>query len=188
MIIGLSGKRGSGKDTVATFIQDGEKFWKIKKFASKLKSIAALLTGLSENDMYSQEGKAIFLPDWGMTVGEFQQKLGTEAIRNGLHSQAWVLALLADYNSEEDWLITDCRFPNEAEAIKAQGGVVIRVEGNPAGIQGDGTRDDSHPSETALDDYQFDYTIQNNSTLDQLEYNVLVLMGKVVNKELATHL
>jgi hypothetical protein len=171
MLIGLSGKRGSGKNTVAEIIQAHQTGWRIKAFADKLKLIASILTNVRLEEMYSQEGKKLFLPEWDMTVGEILQKIGTDAIRNGLHSEAWILATLTDYSPTLDKLIIcDMRFPNEAEAIKARGGILIRMEGDPLQQQGDGTRDDTHPSETALDTYTgFDKIIFNIGSRQELE-------------------
>lgn len=62
-----------------------------------------------------------------------------------------------------NWIITDVRFPNEAEAIKKRSGIIIRVNrpGMPEG--------DNHPSETSLDDYKgFDWVFSNNSNLKDL--------------------
>lgn len=130
-----------------------------------------------------------------MTVRTFLQRLGTEGLRTGLHENVWVNALFADYqpNSTWDkfinekgeevykfpepihadypnWIITDVRFPNEAQAIKDKGGVVVRIERQkhtglgefPMPLQ------KLHPSETSLDDWKFDYVINNNGTLEQL--------------------
>jgi hypothetical protein len=72
--------------------------WEIKKFAGKLKQIASLLTGFSIEMFEDQEFKRKQMSeDWGMTYREFVQKLGTEAMRNGLHTNVWVNALFADY-------------------------------------------------------------------------------------------
>ncbi|GAC1605784.1 MAG: hypothetical protein NVS3B25_35130 [Hymenobacter sp.] len=171
-IIALSGKRGSGKDTVAKMLQQLAPwgFFKPASFAGKLKEFAKQLTG--HGDVYSQQGKATVLPEWGMSVGELLQRLGTDAIRNGLHENAWVLACFADMRKDQHYLLTDCRFPNELAAIRARGGVVIRVEGDPLHQQGDGTRDDQHPSECALDDARFDWIIDNDGTLDELKAKV----------------
>jgi energy-coupling factor transporter ATP-binding protein EcfA2 len=170
MIIGLSGKRGSGKNTVAEIIQGiAPNKWQLKAFADPLKEITAKLTGQPLAKMYTQEGKTTYLPEWGMTIGEFQQKLGTDAIREGLHQEAWVLAALSSYKKGDYYILCDMRFPNEAEAIKAKGGILIRIEGDPLMQQGDGTRNDNHPSETSLDNYTgFDTVIVNNGTMHQL--------------------
>lgn len=86
MIIGISGKIGSGKDTVANIItnliadklqraETGEVNyydypanaamcdWEVKRFAYKLKKIVAILTGCNVADLESQEFKSSYLPD-----------------------------------------------------------------------------------------------------------------------------
>lgn len=172
-IIALAGKRGAGKDSVAEIIMNAQPGkWRVVKFAEKLKTITSMLTGYPIEDMYSQSGKGIFLQDYGMTIGEFQQKLGTEAVRDNLHTNAWVLSAFADVAEGENILITDCRFPNEMEEVRKRGGLVVRVEGDPLKKRGDGTRDDNHPSETALDDADFNITINNNGSLERLKVKV----------------
>lgn len=215
MIIGLSGYAKSGKDTVAEMIIEltresvaglmTESPWQIKKFSGKLKVIASLLTGIPVEQFEDQEFKNSLLgPEWEvehtafgydyvtepMSVREFLQNLGTDAIRNGLHKNAWVNALMADYRKEEKserlsdymrlvsppskWVITDVRFPNEAEAIKERGGVIIRID--RPGIK----PVNAHPSETALDNWDFDYKIANVSDLVSLKQTVEVLLKKII--------
>ena len=94
-----------------------------------------------------------------------------------------------DYLSKRlpKWIITDMRFPNELKAIKDKGGVSIRVY-RPKYEQctciryeeGEGCfycdytgkvqvfPKDKHPSETALDNFAFDYTIENDGTIGEL--------------------
>lgn len=209
MIIGLSGYAKSGKDTVAEIIQDltheapegfpKELFyaWEIKKFSGKLKVIASILTGIPVEKFEDQDFKASMLgEEWWKnygdfyhqtTVRDFLQILGTDAIRNGLHSNAWVNALMADYKvglffpevtadkhaAYPNWIITDVRFPNEAEAIKDRGGVIIRID--RPGVE----PVNAHPSETALDNWTFDYKIANASDLVALKQTVEVLLNKI---------
>jgi hypothetical protein len=62
-----------------------------------------------------------------------------------------------------NWIVTDVRFPNEADAIKARGGLLVRVTRKGHEFTG------KHPSEIALDDYDnFNITIENNGTIDDL--------------------
>ncbi len=117
MIIGLSGYAGVGKDTVAKYITEIDPTFKIKKFSGKLKEVASLLTGVPAKNFESQEFKHMELSGWDMTVRELLQRLGTEAIRDRVHKDAWVNALFADYHQGENWVITDMRFPNEYEAV-----------------------------------------------------------------------
>lgn len=97
-----------------------------------------------------------------LTVREFLQKMGTDACRDNIHSNIWVNALMSDYTPEKKWIITDTRFPNEAKAIKDAGGIMIRIN---RGVH-DTTK--MHISETALDDYEYDYVIDNNGTYAEL--------------------
>lgn len=206
MIIGLSGYAKSGKDTVAEIIIDLTKVtvpglmtaptWKVKKFSGKLKHIASILTGIPEYKFEDQEFKNSYLgSEWNqgvkyndripgarMTVREFLQNLGTDAVRDGLHPNAWVNALMADYAPDQysdypsrmpKWIVTDVRFPNEAQAIKDKGGVIIRID--RPGIK----PVNSHPSETSLDNWDFDYKIANASDLVALRQSVEVLLNKI---------
>lgn len=127
------------------------------------------------------------------TYRQFLQNLGTEAMRDGLHTNVWVNALFADYKEEStnvlkhegyhledvypNWIITDMRFPNEMEAVVAKGGITIRVT-SPFIRFSDGSYrakskmmgdfDNEHPSETSLDKAKFDYEIINDGTIEDL--------------------
>ena len=154
--------------------------WEVKKWAGKLKDVANLLTGIPIKDFEDQEFKKTNLgPEWNnyvntpMTVRDFLQKLGTEGLRDGLHVNTWVNALMADYKCVPadlapggwdcpNWIITDTRFPNEASAIKDKGGILLKVTRPGVGPIND------HPSETALNQWNFDYEIQNNGSLQDL--------------------
>lgn len=203
-LIGISGYAKSGKDTVGKMIQilmckakvtsidelvdnyeeyqwwlEEQSMWEIRKYAGKLKEIASLLTGVPVEKFEDQEFKNTYLGDeWKvqgvqMKVREFLQYLGTNALRDCLHANTWVNALFADYNSKvDDWIITDVRFPNEAKAIKDRGGLMIRVD--RPGVK----PINNHPSETALDDYQFDYKIGNVSDLVSLMFTVETILKK----------
>ena len=143
MVIGIAGRLGSGKDTVGEVIQklcltnNGVEF-EIKKFAGKLKTIASLVTGIPVEKFEDQEFKQKHMGlQWNMTYREFRQKLGTEGMRVGVHTNIWVNALFADYNpvtysdrggwEYPNWIITDMRFPNELEAVEERKGITIRV-------------------------------------------------------------
>lgn len=169
MLIGINGKISSGKDTAAGLIQElfpGNEF-QIKKFAGALKQIASILTGIDQINFESQEFKKTYLGDeWGMTVRDLLQRLGTEAMRNGLHENVWVNALFSTFNEQSNWIITDVRFPNEYQAIRDRNGLLIRIT-RP------GTDPGTHISETALDDFEFDIEIVNDGTIKELQEKLL---------------
>lgn len=113
-----------------------------------------------------------------LTVRGLLQKLGTEAMRNVIHPNIHVNALFADYKmgphtgitrdlKYPKWIISDVRFPNEAQAIKDRGGIIIRINRpEPMSLRGDIKR---HSSEISLDDWIFDVTINNSGSLLDLE-------------------
>lgn len=91
---------------------------------------------------------------------------------------------------ESNWIIPDMRFPNELKAIEKRNGVTIRINrdttikdknGNPI-LSNKAYTDIStlqHPSETALDDANFDYVIDNNGSLEDLIEKTKVLISKI---------
>ncbi len=232
MIIGISGKIGSGKDTVGKIIQyldvkihkktgnwkiNLDSFpseltqWEIKKFAYKLKQIVALLIGCTIEQLEDQEFKKTYLSsEWNkvesMTPRDMLQLMGTECGRDIIHPNVWVNSLFADYkclcnncraeecNQLPNWIITDVRFPNEAQSIKDRGGIIIRLTRNQVTIVGqintykDGTTEliksseqiqREHPSETSLDNYQdFNYIINNQGTIEELVEQVKQVLIK----------
>lgn len=176
-LIGLSGKKGAGKDLATKIIQimdyhpemsTGEivenignsdygflkDAYKNKKFAYKLKKITCDLTGITMDKLEDPKYKGMTVSeftgmDWtwdrgddvvDYTFRDWLQLIGTDGMRNNIHPDIWVKSLFADYQPEviqqlEDglheiypkWIISDVRFPNEAEAIKERGGIVLRV-------------------------------------------------------------
>jgi hypothetical protein len=224
MIIAIGGKIASGKNTVCDIIQDlckkhnGPNFEQ-KAFAGKLKQIASLLTGIPVEKFEDQEFKKTILgEEWGtvkhnplnaipvfedvqfndlMSVREFLQRLGTEAMRDGLHTNVWVNALFADYKPQDapykhlgdlledkhhgvlnnpNWIITDMRFPNEMDAVIKRKGITIRVVRQEMhSLQ---AMVPAHASETALDDAKFDYEIINDGTIEDLIEKVRALLIK----------
>lgn len=181
-IIAFSGRMESGKSLVVDYIKNLREGWEEKKFAGKLKQIASLLTGVHV-DKFEDRGfkKTSLDPEWAYRLGdsdyyrimhvrEFLQKLGTEAIRNGLHENAWINALWCDYKEGDKWLISDCRFKKEAESVKERGGIVVRLTRNS-------DKKSDHLSETNLDEYKFDYVIDNQGkTIEETKEMVLEFM------------
>ena len=179
MIIGISGKAGSGKDTAAKMLEvlyanpdiSYEDFAnrryknfadiQVVHFADILKETVQVLFGIGEWETNTQEGKRTTV-DWiGKTVRELLQKVG-QGLRDAIDPDLWVKALFAN---TEDWtniIIADVRYPNELEAIKERDGILLRIDRKGAGAG-------NHSSETALDDYrEWDFHIGNNGSMEDL--------------------
>lgn len=117
MIIGISGKLQSGKNTTASIINNlTNNAFEEKAFAKKLKMIVSILTGIPVDDLEKQEVKNQRLgKEWNnqyrhsitgenlagvidtYTVRKLLQRVGTEAMREQIHEDVWVNALFADY-------------------------------------------------------------------------------------------
>lgn len=173
MIIGISGKKQSGKDTFLELAnqirsEEGRPLFKCKKFADKVKEICALVTCRPLYMFYDAKYYNDILPEYGnMTIRQLQQKVGTDLFRQNLHPDTWINALnIETFKEDEDYIITDVRFKNEAKRIKSLGGILVRVNRSNSNT-------DKHPSETGLDDYEeFDYIIQNDGTLDEYKEKI----------------
>lgn len=88
------------------------------------------------------------------------QRLGTEAVRDVIGENAWIDALDRKIRADGtvDVVVSDVRFPNEADWIRERGGVIVRIRrpdfdnGLPA----------DHPSEALVDSLPFNYAVAND--------------------------
>ena len=88
-------------------------------------------------------------------------------IRSDLGPDAWLNAVLSQLPAGPV-VITDVRMPNEADAIKAAGGRVIRIMRPGVGPA------NGHITELGLDGYDFDASFVNDRTPARLAVDVLV--------------
>lgn len=163
-IIAVSGKIGSGKSTLTSYLKRMYPGIEEKFFAEKLKRLVALLAGVDYELTLTQEGKNTFVPEFDLTIGEMCQQLGTDVLRKNFRDDIWIKSLFADIKPGGTYVISDCRFKNEAEELKKLGAVIIRVNRPNNPVAEKSGRDLTHISETDLDDYDFDYTIDNVGT------------------------
>ena len=142
MIIGISGLIGSGKDTIADYLQNIHQFRR-ESFANSLKDSVSMIFGWDrdmlegrtresrewreqQDDWWSTRLNRVITPRWVL------QYWGTEVCRNGFHDDIWISSLENKLRkTHDDIVISDVRFPNEIKAIKNAGGTVIRVVRGP---------------------------------------------------------
>jgi hypothetical protein len=143
MIIGICGLIGSGKDTIADYLQNIYGFRR-ESFASTLKDAVSAVFGW---DRAMLEGRTKSSREWREQVDAWWaerldmpeltprlvlQRWGTEVARKSFHDDIWIASLENKLRStQDDVVITDCRFPNEIQSIKNAGGNVIRVVRGP---------------------------------------------------------
>lgn len=162
LIIGLTGLAGSGKSTAAMHLVERHGFQRVR-FAGPLKAmLAALGCTPAEIDGDRKEMPCELLggktPRWAM------QTLGTEWGRNLIASDLWIRAwqhAVAQVPAGVPIVVDDCRFANEAAAIQAAGGSIIRIVRPGAGAGAAG-----HSSEGQALPYAME--IANDMAIGQL--------------------
>ena len=198
-IIGFAANAGGGKDTAAALVTSAlqEKGYAVTtlSFASCLKDMCTMMFGWDrdrlENDFAYKEGNT--LDDGsldpacgmlGMTRRIVMQKVGTDAMRKGLHQDIWIICMKlaivrGDYDQYDYGLLSDCRFMNELEFIKDMGGTLIRL--NRMGDVTTSTKETDHISENEWKQWtDWDATIINFVDPElSTTYNLLAFRNKL---------
>jgi hypothetical protein len=172
MIIGLSGYAQSGKDEIAKVLS--EHGFERAAFADTLREALIALNPMAGYGLFLTDVVSMF--GWEEAkrnypeVRRLLQRMGTEAGRNIFGEQIWVNKTLGKLDSQKHYIITDVRFQNEADAIRDLGGQMWRVVRPGHGpVNG-------HSSEVDLDNYVFDYVVENKGDLEELKTLVLALV------------
>ena len=175
-MIGLAGFARSGKDSVASFLCEHHGFARVA-FADQPKKTLYDINpeiGLSTDDQWRMGISISYVPlqilleytDWEgakkvVAVREMLQRLGV-AVRNNVSETAWIDAAFKVADQHDRVVFPDVRFLNEADAISACGGKIVRVERPGVYAIND------HVSEHEMDDYSYDATVRNWSTIHAL--------------------
>jgi thymidine kinase len=171
MLIGFTGKMGAGKTTAAGMLTPN-----ILSFAEPLKKAAKILFLLTDDQLYTTEGKARIDPRWGMTPRQILQHLGTNLMR------AWIPGfwekLMMEQLAQIDYknqvvAIDDCRFPQEADLIRSLGGQVVHVLGRSTMFATE--EEANHESEQGLTMHWGDSVVNNSGTMGDLKRQIRVI-------------
>lgn len=186
-LLGIAGKAGSGKDTVADYLTSQYKACYQDSFAAPLKEAVAPLFGIDADALYDTEFKETVDPFWKVTPRQMLQFFGTDLIRNHIHKllpeigqDFWVerfhKGLEESYKSvtkDSKWyepecvVVSDVRFKNEVDYILASGGAILHLFRTDADFDSMGhisEQLETIPNNTTI------FHLPNNSTLEEL-YN-----------------
>ena len=200
MIIGITGLISSGKDTAADYLIRFHGFKKLS-YAGTLKDTVAavfdwdreMLEGTTQNSRAWREqvdewwADRLQMPH--LTPRWVLQYWGTEVARKNFHNDIWVASVENKLrNTNDNVVITDCRFKNEVDAIKKAGGMTLRIERgvqpnwlnfatdynitqNPQALA-ELIDQNIHASEYSSVGLKYDHMVDNNKTIDDLHKNI----------------
>lgn len=190
-LIGLGHKKQHGKSTVARFLSDLYDFREYA-FADPLKEVVDTLFPFPS---YCKKGnKELIDPELGFSYRDACEMIG-EMFRQKYGKDFWVKTLqrrikkdlqLHPSKTEALIVVSDVRHPEEAEWVKSQRGTLIKVH-NPRKVQQVSEEEykKKHISEIALDNYAgWDFIIQNDGTLSQLEQKINKLIPEILKQKL----
>ncbi len=174
-LIAFFGPKGCGKSTAAKNLTDRGRVT-CAKFADTMKRMLRNI-GLGQEHI---EGQLKELPCdllCGKTPRYALQTLGTQWGRELIGQDFWVGVWTKDvetlFKRHHDVVNDDLRFPNEAEAVRKLGGILVRLYGR------NDNHGDKHESEAHYDKLPFDYVIHNRGTIADLYRAVEELLGDI---------
>ena len=181
MLIGIVGLIGSGKDTVAERLVTHHGY-KRDSFAKSLKDAVSsmfnwdrdMLEGNTTSSRHWREQPDKF---WSEKMGKevtprlILQQFGTEVMRGQMYDGIWVDSVIGRYKGENT-VISDTRFQNEIKTIKAHGGKILLVKRGELPTREEMQKQGALRSEWDWMGSEFDYIIENNGTLTQLNVKI----------------
>ena len=162
LIIGFGHRARQGKNVAADAIVD---YYAEKRETLRKHGLAPYRAPKAQSIGFATALYEVCRNEYGMTEKDapLLQRIGME--RRELDLDYWIKRAFANISPWTDIvLIPDLRFINEAEYIKSKGGYLVDIKR----LNADGTqhiasdRPADHISETALDDYPFDFYLTNS--------------------------
>lgn len=176
MLIGFTGYAGSGKDTAAQFLVD--RGWTRIGFADAVRDMAYAINPIVGGcrskrirlqDVVDEDGWDSAKRDFG-EIRELLQRIGTEGGRSIFGEDCWIeIAKRKVDFTDGPVVITDCRFPNEAELIRELG-ILVKVERPGFGPA------NNHASEQAIEADLIDYILHNDGEVYDLHEGLSTIL------------
>lgn len=210
IVVGLTGRKRSGKDTTGHHLIEKYGFVRIA-FADALKEACKSIFDFSDDQVYGDELKDNIDDYWGHSPREILQLVGTELFRDELpklckniSDDIWIRSVERKIQNLQKkgytrFVITDIRYPNEAEFVKNINGNIWKIH-RPSMNENTSNHSsepltkkiwkmlsffniynstNNHSSETLIDKLPCDIELTNNSTIEQLYTLVDTIMTNV---------
>lgn len=169
VILGLSGKRGSGKDALASKL--APLGWERVSFADELKKKIRLDFNLTseQTDGKLKETPCGYINEDGVELTPRDIMTLCGKYYRAIDPMFWVKQAFKHVNESvsdvtRKIVVTDVRFTNEVEYLRDRGAFIVRIDRDPAlNIYKIPLTDFT---ETSLDNYTFDYKITADHNVD----------------------
>lgn len=173
-VIALSGAAGAGKDTAGQLLQRRYGY-DMALFAGPLKAGLCAMFGWDKAQLEDREWKECVIPDIGKSPRQMMQTLGTEWGRQLVNPDLWMLLAKRQIDAARasglpGLVFTDCRFPNEAELVHQEGGLVLLIERPGCGAVA------AHSSENGLPSQLIDGSAYNRGCIGDLDVSLQELL------------
>ncbi|MEW2635755.1 hypothetical protein AB0903_29980 [Streptomyces sp. NPDC048389] len=175
--VALMGRAGSGKDTIGARLVSRFVFARVA-FADPLRDMALSMDPIVSSEPTGYGPLPIRLSDvvrregWDTAKSRPEVRRTLQRLGQSVRDQDedfWLRLALAKIDVADRWnlpvVVTDCRYANEADALRCAGALMVRVDRPGAGAEGEAAR---HVSEIELDDYPADAVLTNGGTLAEL--------------------
>lgn len=145
MIIGFAGLKRCGKDTATLYLLEHLKAKQVM-LAEPIKLGLMAMFGFTWEQVNGEGYDRDQPTEYGPSIREMLQTLGTEWGRNMVCKNVWLMLQLKKMQEEPDvlYIMSDVRFDNEAELVRAHG-VLVHIETPNAPKP-----EDDHPSERGV--------------------------------------
>ncbi len=180
IIIGITGRKRSGKDTIGEYLVKNHGFVRVA-FADALKEACKIIFGFSDEQVYGDELKEVVDKYWNHSPREILQKVGSELFRDQLSivcenigNDIWIRSVERKIENLQKqgfdrFVVTDVRFENELNFIKKyKNGYTWKVTRNKNNDQ----EIKVHQSEAMIDELKTDVLIDNVQTIEKLYQTV----------------
>lgn len=178
MLIGITGKKTSGKTYTANIIKDNFAQVHIVPLALPVKAaVDAMLRTCYGTSRFDKDSGTIPGLTLDFTLRDLYKAQGT-GFRDHLYSRIWidlnkvmVTPLLARQHTV---IIDDVRHLNETEYIKSLGGHLLRV------IDPNLKSTDMHVSETEMDEIEVDWTLTNEKVPNSYAIKIKAFFNQLI--------